>query len=330
MKFSDTTGVESIAKALVGMVDSGRIPHAIMFEDRDGGQAFRLVQAFLQYLFCRNRNGGDSCGACPSCNKISKFIHPDVHYIYPVNGGLSVDYIAKFRTLASENPNFTENELEDALGLEGKLSMIAVPESKALIDVLSLSALEGGYRAVVVYLPEKLNREAANRLLKIVEEPPQMTQFLFITHSPESVLTTIASRCQRIRLMGQASPARAAANAADETVLLQELMGNLIRRDLASAIETGEKIAALPSREREKFFCRNAASSMRRVFLLQQNLGRMAPDASEAEREWASQLKKTFPRHAAEQFSFAVNMIDRNINEKILFTELVDRLYVKI
>ena len=201
MKFAQVQGNEDVKQALVGMVDSGRIPHAILFHEDDGGGAFPLALAFLQYLFCRDRHDGDSCGVCPSCGKIAKLIHPDVHFVFPTAAGvLSEQYMEPLRKLVAERPDFREAELADALGIEGKNSMIAVTESRRLLEKLSLSALEGGWRAVVIYLPERLNAEAANRLLKMIEEPPAQTQFLLIAHQLERVLTTISSRCQRIRI----------------------------------------------------------------------------------------------------------------------------------
>ena len=126
MRFADITGNEDVVKALAGMVDSGKIPHAIMLHEDDGGGAFPLAQAFLQYLYCKNRSGGDSCGSCPSCGKVSKLIHPDIHYIFPVNTGRSVDFAAQWRELVQTNPNFTENELGEALGIEGKTALRTV------------------------------------------------------------------------------------------------------------------------------------------------------------------------------------------------------------
>ena len=201
MTFAQLQGNEDVKKALVGMVDSGRIPHAILFHEDDGGGAFPLCLAFLQYLFCRHRTGGDACGQCPSCGKIARLIHPDVHFIFPTGAGmLSEQYMEPLRKLVADRPAFREAELLEALGLSGKLPLIAVAESRRLLEKLSLSALEGGWRAVVIYLPERLNAEAANRLLKMIEEPPAQTQFLLITHQIDKLLVTISSRCQRIRV----------------------------------------------------------------------------------------------------------------------------------
>lgn len=321
MRFSDITANEDVLRALSGMVDSGKIPHAIMLHEDDGGGAVGLANAFLQYLYCKSRSGGDSCGECPSCNRISKLIHPDVHYIFPVNAGnLSVNFAKQWRELVLGNPVFTENDLTEALGIEGKSSLIAVGEAKAMLETLSLSALEGGYRSVVIYLPEKMNQEAANRLLKVIEEPPRLTQFVLITHSPEKILQTIASRCQRIRVM----PCSGLRKTRVEFPEFDTLMDALVRKDLSAALEASDALAALPSRESAKSFCVFAGERLRDIFLAQQGLSA----ADERTGRLASSLKKTFPRTALQAFDRARMLIERNVNLKILFTDLANRLYM--
>ena len=327
MTFAQVLGNEDVKQALVGMVDSGRIPHAILFHEDDGGGAFPLALAFLQYLFCRDRRAGDSCGVCPSCGKIAKLIHPDVHFVFPTAAGvLSEQYMEPLRKLVAERPDFREAELSEALGIEGKNSVIAVAESRRLLEKLSLSALEGGWRAVVIYLPERMNAEAANRLLKMIEEPPAQTQFLLIAHLPERVLTTISSRCQRIRVRPAGEPAGPVFADAE---LLNELMNALLGRNLPDALEVSERIASLPSREQAKAFCAFAADRFRQVFLAQQGVegaGEISPQA----RSWAAKCRKTFPRQALEVMNRTQTLIGRNVNLKILFTDMTDRLYLQI
>lgn len=314
MTFEQIKGNDEVKRALTGMVESGKVPHAILFHEDDGGGAFGLCIAFLQLLFGEN-------------NRIPKLIHPDVHFVFPTAAGsISLQYMEQFRTLALENPDFTESQMGEALGIEGKNSMIAVSEAKHLLDTLSLSALEGGYRAVVMYLPEKMNQEAANRLLKMIEEPPVNTEFLLISHSPEKVLQTISSRCQRIRVCPSG---RSAATGSADAGLLGELMDALIGRDLPAALEAGDRMAALPSRENAKAFCRYAAEMMRQTFLIQQGMGALADGSADAAR-WAAACKKSFPRQGLEAFGRALSLIDRNVNIKIIMTDLVDRLYLAI
>ena len=314
MTFEQIKGNDEVKRALTGMVESGKVPHAILFHEDDGGGAFGLCIAFLQLLFGEN-------------NRIPKLIHPDVHFVFPTAAGsISLQYMEQFRTLALENPDFTESQMGEALGIEGKNSMIAVSEAKHLLDTLSLSALEGGYRAVVMFLPEKMNQEAANRLLKMIEEPPVNTEFLLISHSPEKVLQTISSRCQRIRVRPSG---RSAATGSADAGLLVELMDALIGRDLPAALEAGDRMAALPSRENAKAFCRYAAEMMRQTFLIQQGMSALADGSADAAR-WAAACKKSFPRQGLEAFGRALSLIDRNVNIKIIMTDLVDRLYLAI
>ena len=322
MRFADTGVDPALTRVLSGMVDSGRIPHALMLSEPDGGPAFSLALAFLQYLYCESRSGGESCGECPSCNRVAKLIHPDVHFIFPVTSPqTSQQLMPQFRQLAISNPFFTESELGAALGTDSKSSLIAVAEAKEVLAQLSLSALEGGWRSIVIWLPEKMNPEAANRLLKAIEEPEAKTEFILITHAPEKVLQTISSRCQHFQL-----GAKAKAPEFDSPELLDDLMEALLRRDLFDAQQVGARISALPSRENAKAFCKFAADAMRNLFLVQQGVD-LPLTASGNAPAWAGKAKKTFPRAALGCFDRAYRLLERNVNTKIIFTDLVDRLY---
>ena len=120
MRFSDITGNEEVKKTLAAMCDSGRMPHAMMLYENEGCGALPTALAFVQYLNCRNRHGGDSCGECPSCRKMAHLVHPDVHFVYPVNSGSKIDaskkptsesYLEYWRKLVTDNPYFLESDL---------------------------------------------------------------------------------------------------------------------------------------------------------------------------------------------------------------------------
>ena len=376
MKFSEIIGNEEIKKALAGMIDSGRIPHAMMFYENDGCGALQIILAFLQYLYCKDKSGSDSCGTCSECNKIGKLIHPDIRFVFPVAGGSKVSssvkptsesYIQYWRELLLANPFFLENELNDALGIEGKSSVIAVPEAKVILESLSLTSVEGGYSTIVLYLPEKMNQEAANRLLKIVEEPPEKTLFLMITHNPEKVLQTISSRCQGVRIMplgreeivhiltssfgkdqNQAAQAAMMAGGSVGTALhylsdqsdynvnldlFSDLMRGLLSNNLLASLEVGETIAALDSREKQKAFCKFAGECLRKIFFLQQNIPGIVGITSEELpffQEVAAKSKRSFCRNAMTYLDRAQLLIERNVNQKILFCDMVNRMFVKI
>lgn len=318
MKFSELKDCADLARVFTGMIDSGRIPHAIMLHEDDGGGGIAVALAFLQYLYCRSRNG-DSCGECPSCNRISKLIHPDVHFIYPMtSGNLSLSAVAAWRELVTLNPYFTESDFNEALAVQSKSTLISVGEANSILSTLALSSLEGGYRSVVIYLPEKMNQEASNRLLKVIEEPEPQTLFLMVTHSPENVLTTIRSRCQMFRL--KPGDAAVISDSYFEE-LFAALMEALCSRDLSLALESADTLSSLPSRENAKAFCKFASVRLREIFLSQQGIG-------SASSSWAGKCGRTFPRKALEAFDRASLLIDRNVNQKILFTDLIDRLFM--
>ena len=361
MIFDGIAGNADVKRALAGMAGSGRVPHALMFFENDGCGALLLALGFLECL--------------TGSQKVRKLIHPDIHFIFPVTKGSKVSadkptsesYLQYWRALVEQNPYFLENDLNDALGIEGKSSVIAIAEAKFILDKLSFHSLEGGWRAVVVYLPEKMNKDTANRLLKSIEEPPEMTEFIFITHAPEKVLSTISSRCQGIRVLplsreevagvlterfgrteeealaaaevAGGSVGRALAylsesgGAGAEAALFASLMDALLAKDLMAAQDVGDQLAALPSRERAKAFCRYAAEGLRKIFMLQQGLGRIAgasPAEADAFADYASRCRKNFPRMALPLLDNAMMLIERNINLKILFCDLVDRLYILI
>lgn len=331
MKLSDVQNNSRVCRALASMVDTGRVPHAILLDEDDGGGAMAVAQVFLQYFFCLNHSGGDSCGECPSCNKISKMIHPDIHYIFPVSGAATSSFLKEFRRTVIQEPNFTEARLYENLGIETKAALINVAESKSILETLSLSALEGGYKAVVIYLPERMNREAGNRLLKSIEEPPEKTLFVLITHSPEQVLPTILSRCQRIRLTPLPKDSVVRAGVTDSfSQIAVELMDSLTSHDLLAALEAGEKAASLPSRDSMRSFCVYLSDICRNVFLIQQGMAQVSDNSLPDCHKWAQKTRKIFPRGAMSALGRASEMIRRNVNQKIVFADLVDRLFLII
>ena len=351
MRFADIIGNRDVAKALASMADSGMVAHAMLMYENEGCGALALALAYLQYLNCSNPHDGDSCGECPSCRQMTRLIHPDVHFVFPVNKGpktsddkpTSESYLKYWRELAAADPYFTESDLQKAIGIESRNGLIAVAEARNIINKLSLSAVADGYKAVIFYLPEKMNQETANRLLKIVEEPPVKTVFIFITHAPEKVLQTIFSRCQSIRVMPltkeEAARVKELKPSEDREEydffmeLFSDLMNAVLGKDLMGALECGETIAALESREKQKAFCNFAGDCIRKIFMIQQNLPQLA-DIDPREEEFyasaASRCGKGFCSKTMTNIEKVVAMIDRNVNSKILFCDLVNRMFISI
>ena len=318
-------GNTEVVAALHQMVASGHVPHALLLHEDDGGGAFPLSINFLEELY----------GGSP---RVQKLIHPDIHFVFPVAGSdkpVSLQFMGKFRELALENPYFFENELYTAIGIEGKQGNISVNEARSILDRLSLSAVEGGYRTVLVYLPEKMNAQAANALLKMVEEPPAKTLFVLITHAPEKVLVTISSRCLHMRVQPLSPEAErevhARENASNQalTDLFHDLLEAIVSRDRLKALETGEAVAELKEREQQKTFCRLASEDLRRLFFLQKMpaLARVPEGEEDFYKRMAGALKPTFPRRGMAALDRALLLVERNVNQKILFTDLVNQLY---
>ena len=318
-------GNTEVVAALHQMVASGHVPHALLLHEDDGGGAFPLCINFLEELY----------GGSP---RVQKLIHPDIHFVFPVAGSdkpVSMQFLGKFRELALENPYFFENELYTAIGIEGKQGNISANEARSILDRLSLSAVEGGYRTVLVYLPEKMNAQAANALLKMVEEPPAKTLFVLITHAPEKVLVTISSRCLHMRVQPLSPEAErevhARENASNQalTDLFHDLLEAIVSRDRLKALETGEAVAELKVREQQKTFCRLASEDLRRLFFLQKMpaLARVPEGEEDFYKRMAGALKPTFPRRGMAALDRALLLVERNVNQKILFTDLVNQLY---
>jgi hypothetical protein len=203
--FSSIIGQEAIKQRLIATVQEQRIPHALLLCGGEGIGKLPLAIAFAQYVCCEHRTPTDSCGSCPSCVKFAKLAHPDLHFVFPIikpEGKQSVvcdDFIAEFRNFVLEHPYGTVNEWINGIG-SGKQGMIYEAESGEILRKLNLKTYESEYKVMIIWQPEKMNITCANKLLKILEEPPEKTLFLLVSEMPDMLLATIQSRTQRINI----------------------------------------------------------------------------------------------------------------------------------
>lgn len=201
MKFSDITGHKEIINSLKSFVDSGKIPHAMLFSGATGIGKFRTARAFAQYLHCKNHKDHDSCGTCPSCLQHQNHNNPDLHFIYPVvkkDGVLiSKDLIEPWREMLDTNSYMPVEKWNDLIKAGNSQPAIYVNESEEILNRASLSAFQEDFKIFIVWLPEKLRPEAANKLLKIIEEPFEDTVFILVSNNDSNILPTIQSRTQR-------------------------------------------------------------------------------------------------------------------------------------
>ncbi len=204
MRFADIPGHQKEKTALAAAADSGRVPHAILLAGPEGIGKLALARAFAQYLHCENRSGGDSCGVCPSCRQHAHLNQPDVHYVYPVvkrkPKAISKDYLEEWRTLLQATGYPDPSAWQYALDAATAQPRIYVDESAEIVRVASMSPLIKDQKIFIVWQAEKMMEEAANKLLKVIEEPFADTVFILVSSEPQKILPTIFSRTQRFNL----------------------------------------------------------------------------------------------------------------------------------
>jgi DNA polymerase-3 subunit delta' len=204
MKFSEVLGHNKIKELLIEEAKSNRISHAQMFLGQSGIGKLPLAIAFSQFLLCDNPTNNDACGVCPSCTKVQHNVHPDLHFVFPVvnaKGVKSADDRRKdWNTFLEQNTYFDLTNWLQFTDEMGKSPQIGVEESRHILKKLSLKSFSDKYKIMIVWLPEKMNIAAANKLLKVLEEPPEKTLFFLVCDSIESILPTIISRTQIIKV----------------------------------------------------------------------------------------------------------------------------------
>ena len=205
MLFSEILGQEYIKSHLTQSANLGRIPHAQLFVGPEGSGTLPMAIAYAQYILCSNSNG-ENRGENESCNlKFDKISHPDLHFIYPTvstedvkNKPKSIDFISDWRAFVLQNPYGGLFDWYTTLGVNNKQGLIRVEDASDIVKTLSLKSYEGGYKVMIIWMADKMNVEASNKLLKLLEEPPEKTVFILISEQEEDIIQTIRSRCQVI------------------------------------------------------------------------------------------------------------------------------------
>lgn len=208
MKRNEVIGQEEVWQRLTEMVREERLPHAIMLCGPQGCGKMALALAFASYLLCQNRDGhNEACGECKQCKMLEKWGHPDLLFSYPTiktpamgseHKPVSEDFAEEWRNMISRSPYFNIEQWMTEIGAENQQAIITAGESDELNRKLSLKSSQGGYKVSVIWLPERMNIECANKILKLIEEPPSHTVFIMVSENPDNLLETIRSRVQRI------------------------------------------------------------------------------------------------------------------------------------
>lgn len=294
MQFSDIIGQDDVKALIIKSVKEGRIPHAQLYWGGEGVGKLALAIATVQYINCEHPTDTDSCGECESCRLIAKLSHPDVHFVFPIvkDGSKSAycdDFMPQWRDMVLRSPYFNMHEWMQEINDSGKIGTIYTTESEAITRKLSLKSLKARFKAVIIWLPELMQEAGANKLLKLLEEPPEDTLFLLVSEHPERVLGTITSRSQALHIksiateaLSKAFPAdvarlsggnyvkareiaEASSETADMTARYRRLMLSAFKKDLVALRDIADEASA--SREECLEFLNYAARITRETFI---------------------------------------------------------------
>lgn len=368
MQFSDVLGLEKTKAALVHEVKADRISHAQMIIGPEGNGKLPLAIAFAQYILCDQPGETDSCGTCPSCQKVGHLVHPDLHFVFPVvisrtdKVSSSEDRIKEWNEFVLRKKYFGLGDWLEFLDETEKNPIINVEESRHILQKLSLKSYSGKHKIVVIWLPELMNTQAANKLLKILEEPPEKTLFLLLCDNTETILPTILSRTQFVRVPGletseieqylksvrniddtiaQSVAVMSQGSLVEALSMIEgeqsshhyfELFVKLMRAAYAAnpldLMNVSEDLSAL-DKAHQKQFIQYALHIFRESIILNYMKGELINLRNE-ERTFLDRFARFINNQnitdLMEEFNTAYYHLDRNANAKILFTDLVIRL----
>ncbi len=366
MNFSSIPGQQEIKGKLIRTVKEGRVSHAQLFAGPEGCGSMALALAYARFISCENRLDGDSCGICKSCVKYEKMIHPDLHFVFPVIKGkkatdpVSDNYIEEWREFVRRSPYFTVNGWMDAIDVGNAQGMIFASEASEIIKKLSLKTFESEFKIMIIWLPEKMHQATSNKLLKMIEEPPENTLFILVSEEPDKIIPTILSRCQLVKIPsfkvedienyliqkfnisqekaadlsrvsnGNISRAIELCENEDASLANLERFKSLMRfawkRDIISIIGWSEEMAAT-GREAQKNFISFSMRILRENLML--TLNQLKNNLVYLTGEEASFSGKFHPfinqgniHQLTEEFNLGYSHIESNGNAKIIFLDL--------
>jgi DNA polymerase-3 subunit delta' len=270
MQFKDVIGQSAIKQRLIQSVKENHVSHAQLFLGPAGCGKLPLALAYAQYILCPNRTETDSCGVCPTCQKMQKLVHPDLHFVVPTNTTKSVKsnpesdlFMEEWREYVQKNEGYiNESGWYGFLDIENKQGYMSVRDAASLLRKLNMKAYEGDYKIAIIWMAEKMRTDTANKLLKLLEEPPEKTIFLLIAEDQDQLLATIKSRTALVKIP-------ALDTAAIETALQQRFGCDPKQAHDAAMISEGDWLTACQSFkdfEDHKFFFTTFQQWMRLCF----------------------------------------------------------------
>lgn len=203
MKFSDIPGNEEVKRQLLSYARSGKVPHALLISGPSGVGKMLLARTFAQYLHCESPRDGEPCGECRSCRLHADLSHPDLHFVFPIVKAkdkyeVSADRSEAWARMLRENPTMPVEKWLEIIEAGNSQPAIYVREAEEIIRADAYAPYMGKRKIFLIWLPERLRAEAANSLLKVIEEPSDSTMFLMVSNNELHILPTIFSRVQRL------------------------------------------------------------------------------------------------------------------------------------
>jgi len=363
LNYNNIVGQTEVKQRLQKMVSSHKVPHALLFSGKEGCGHLPAALAFVQHLFCVNKTEHAACGQCSSCNRIAKLVHPDLHLVFPIAKSKEVkssdDLAKEFRDFFLENPYMSLNDWFANISAENKQPIIPVEEAGDILRKLSYTSYEGLYKVVVIWQPETMNAAAANKLLKILEEPPDQTIFVLVSSNTDQLLATILSRVQQIHFhqcneseienalilnykvnadVAKQTAVLANGNYGEAIQLLlhndenisflndfQTFMRLALKFDCAKALQWIDENAAR-GREKQKQFLQYALEVFRDCLMFNygdKSLVRLSGQEKVFLEKFAPFVNQKNYERLVEEFNNNYYYVERNANPKILFMDLL-------
>ena len=366
MQFKDIIGQSAIKQRLIQSVRENHVSHAQLFLGPAGSGKLPLALAYAQYILCPNRTETDSCGVCPTCQKMQKLVHPDLHFVVPTATTKKVKsnpesdlFMEEWREYVIQNQGYVDtSSWYSFLDVENKQGYMSVRDAASLLRKLNMKSYEGEYKIAIIWMAEKMRVDTANKLLKLLEEPPEKTVFLLIAEDSEELLATIKSRTALVKIpaidinkVQEALVARLGCNPqqAHDAAMISE--GNWLnachfvldsedRRYFFTTFQQWMRLcfkAAYPElidfsanvktlgREKQKELLDYGLRIIRNSLLFNNNLAEivMLPDDEKKfNSNFSPFVNPTNLVQIAELFEEAIRQIERNGNAQIIFTDV--------
>ena len=366
MQFKDVIGQSAIKQRLINSVRENHVSHAQLFLGPTGSGKLPLALAYAQYILCPNRTETDSCGICPTCQKMQKLAHPDLHFVVPTATTKKVKsnpesdlFMEEWRDYVIQNQGYVDtSSWYTFLDVENKQGYMSVRDAASLLRKLSMKSYEGEYKIAIIWMAEKMRVDTANKLLKLLEEPPEKTVFLLIAEDAEELLATIKSRtvlvkipaieataiesALQIRLGCTAQQAHNAAMISEGNWLnachsvkesedrkyffttFQQWMRLCFRAAYSEIIDFSANIKSI-GREKQKELLDYGLRIIRNALLFNNNLAgivMLPDDEKKFNANFAPFVNPANLSQISELFEEAIRQIERNGNAQIIFTDV--------